>query len=264
MTMEPGDEDDKGAIGRSSTPRLCDPRGMSTPHLSAAPGDIADVVLLPGDPLRAKLIAERFFDDPVCHNEVRGMLGFTGTYKGRRVSVQGTGMGLPSISIYAHELITVFGAKTLVRVGTCGALQPGIKLRDLVLAQSASTDSSLIANRFRGMAYAPTADFDLLRRAWDSATARGFAVHVGNVLSSDTFYDLDDPDGWKLWARYGVLAVEMEAAGLYTVAARHGVRALTALMVSDSLVTHESLSPAERQSGFAEMVTAALDAALDA
>ena len=220
---------------------------MSTPHLSAAPGDIADVVLLPGDPLRAKLIAERFFDDPVCHNEVRGMLGFTGTYKGRRVSVQGTGMGLPSLSIYAHELITAFGAKTLLR-----------------LAQSASTDSSLVANRFRGMAYAPTADFDLLRRAWDSATARGFAVHVGNVLSSDTFYDVDEPDGWKLWARYGVLAVEMEAAGLYTAAARHGVRALTALMVSDSLVTHESLSPAERQSGFAEMVTAALDAALGA
>jgi purine-nucleoside phosphorylase len=237
---------------------------MSTPHLAAKPGDIADVVLLPGDPLRAKLIAERFFDDAVCHNEVRGMLGFTGTYKGRRVSVQGSGMGMPSISIYAHELVTVFGAKTLVRVGTCGALQPHLALRDLVLAQSASTDSAMIASRFHGMTYAPTADFDLLRRAWDSATARGFSVHVGNVLSTDTFYDVDAPEGWKLWARYGVLVAEMEAAALYAIAARHGVRALAALMVSDSLVTGASMSPAERQSGFAEMVTAALDAALDA
>lgn len=235
---------------------------MSTPHLSAKPGDIADIVLLPGDPLRAKLIAERFFEDAVCHNEVRGMLGFTGTYRGRRVSVQGTGMGLPSIGIYAHELVTVYGAKTLIRVGTCGALQPHLGLRELVLAQSASTDSSLISTRFRGMAFAPTADFDLLRRAWQSATARGFTVHVGNVLSTDTFYDVDAPDSWTLWARYGVLAAEMEAAGLYTLAARHGVRALAALMVSDSLVSHQSLSPADRQSGFVEMVTAALDAAV--
>jgi purine-nucleoside phosphorylase len=235
---------------------------MSTPHLAAKPGDIADIVLLPGDPLRAKLIAERFFESPACYNEVRGMLGFTGIYKGRRVSVQGSGMGIPSISIYAHELVTVYGAKTLVRVGTCGAIQPHLRLRELVLAQSASTDSSLISTRFKGMAYAPTADFDLLRRAWESASAHGFKVHVGNVLSTDTFYDADDPESWKLWARYGVLVAEMEAAGLYTLASRHGVRALAVLMVSDSLVTHETMSPAERQSGFAEMVTAALDAAV--
>jgi purine-nucleoside phosphorylase len=234
---------------------------MTTPHLAAKPGDIADIVLLPGDPLRAKLIAERFFEDPRCYNEVRGMLGFTGTYKGRRVSVQGTGMGIPSIAIYAHELMTAFGAKTLIRVGTCGALQSHVGLRELVLAQSASTDSSMISTRFKGMAFAPTADFDLLRRAWQSATARGFTVHVGNVLSTDTFYD-EDPDAWKLWARYNVLVAEMEAAGLYTLAARHGARALAALMVSDSLVTHQSLSPADRQTGFVEMVTAALDAAI--
>lgn len=234
---------------------------MTTPHLAAKPGDIADIVLLPGDPLRAKLIAERFFEDPRCYNEVRGMYGFTGTYKGRRVSVQGTGMGVPSISIYTHELITAFGAKTLIRVGTCGALQTHVGLRELVLAQSASTDSSVVMGRFKGMNYAPTADFGLLRKAWDSAISRGFTVHVGNILSTDTFYD-EDPEGWKLWARYGVLAAEMEAAGLYTIAARHGVRALTALMVSDSLVTHQSISPADRQTGFVEMVTVALEAAI--
>ncbi len=234
---------------------------MATPHLSAKPGDIADIVLLPGDPLRAKLIAERFFEDPVCHNEVRGMLGYTGTYKGRRVSVQGTGMGIPSIGIYAHELVNTYGARTLVRVGTCGSLQEHVQLRELVLAQAASTDSSLIQTRFRGMAYAPTADFGLLRRAWEVARAEGFTVHVGNVLSTDTFYD-EDRDAWRLWARYGVLACEMEAAGLYTLAARHGVRSLAALMVSDSLVKHQAMSPEERQSGFVQMVTCALEAAI--
>lgn len=234
---------------------------MSTPHLSAKPGDIADIVLLPGDPLRAKLIAERFFESPKCHNEVRGMLGYTGTYKGRRVSVQGTGMGIPSISIYASELMNTYGAKTLVRVGTCGAIQPAVKLRDLVIAQSASTDSSIISTRFKGMAYAPAADYELLSRSVNSARARGFQVHVGNVLSTDTFYD-EDPAAWTLWARYNVLALEMEAAGLYTLAARHGARALAVLMVSDSLITHGKLSPEERQTGFADMVTAALDAAI--
>lgn len=233
---------------------------MPTPHLAAKPGDIADIVLLPGDPLRAKLIAERFFQDPVCYNEVRGMYGFTGTYKGRRVSVQGTGMGIPSCSIYVHELLNFYGAKTLVRVGTCGAIQPQVGVRELVLAMSASTDSSLIATRFGGAAFAPTADFGLLRRAWDAAVARGFKVHVGNVLSTDTFYDEDET--WKRWARYGVLAAEMEAAGLYTLAARYGARALAALMVSDQLVSHEAISPEDRQTGFAEMVTAALEAAV--
>ncbi|MFO0603282.1 MAG: purine-nucleoside phosphorylase [Polyangiales bacterium] len=234
---------------------------MATPHLSAKPGDIADIVLLPGDPLRAKLIAERFFTDPVCHNEVRGMLGFTGTYKGRRVSVQGTGMGVPSSAIYATELIRHYGVKTLIRVGTCGTLQTHVGMRELVLAQGASTDSSLVTGRFAGMTYAPLADFGLLRRAWETAVARGFTVHVGNVFSTDTFYD-EDAEAWKRWAAYGVLACEMEAAGLYTLAARHGVRALAALMVSDSLVTHESISPEARQTGFVEMVTCALEAAI--
>lgn len=234
---------------------------MTTPHLAAKPGDIADIVLLPGDPLRAKLIAERFFDAPVCYNEVRGMLGFTGTYKGRRVSVQGTGMGIPSTGIYVSELVREFGARTLIRVGTCGALQSSVKIRDLVFAMSASTDSGVVGLRFPGMTFAPTADFGLLRRAVAAAEAKGYAPHVGNILSTDTFYD-DDPDGWKHWARYGVLACEMEAAGLYTLAARHGVRALAALMVSDSLVTHEKISPEERQTGFAAMVTCALEAAI--
>lgn len=236
---------------------------MATPHLSAKPGDIADIVLLPGDPRRAQLIAERFFTDPVCHNEVRGMLGFTGTYQGRRVSVQGTGMGVPSSAIYVTELIRTYGVKTLVRVGTCGTLQPGVGMRELVLAQGASTDSSLVTGRFPGMTFAPLADFELLRRAHDAAVAHGFKVHVGNVLSTDTFYD-EDPEGWKRWAAYNVLAVEMEAAGLYTLAARHGVRALAALMVSDSLVTHTSISPEARQTGFVEMVTCALAAAVAA
>ncbi|MBK6535438.1 MAG: purine-nucleoside phosphorylase [Deltaproteobacteria bacterium] len=236
---------------------------MPTPHLAAKPGDIADIVLLPGDPLRAKLIAERFFESPTLYNEVRGMLGYTGTYKGRRVSVQGSGMGVPSISIYAHELITEYGARTLIRVGICGSMQPHVGIRDLVLGQSASTDSSTVARRFPGMTFAPTADFHLLHRAWQSANERGFKVHVGNVLSTDTFYDVDQPDGWKTWASHNVLAAEMEAAGLYTIASRFGARALAVLMVSDSLVTHESLSAAERQTGFADMVHAALDAAIE-
>ncbi len=235
---------------------------MPTPHLAAKPGDIADLVLLPGDPLRARLIAERFFEAPTLYNEVRGMLGYTGTYKGRRVSVQGSGMGVPSISIYAHELITEYGARTLIRVGTCGSMQPQVGLRDLVLAQSASTDSSTVTRRFPGMTFAPTADFELLHRAWQSASARGSKVHGGNVLSPDAVYDVDQPDGGKRWATYNVLAVEMEAAGLYAIASRLGVRALTVLMVSDSLVTHESLGSAERQTGFADMVSAALDAAV--
>jgi purine-nucleoside phosphorylase len=234
---------------------------MPTPHLAAKHGDIAEIVLLPGDPLRAKLIAERFFENPVCYNEVRGMFGFTGTYKGHRVSVQGTGMGIPSLSIYAHELMTAYGAKTLVRVGTCGSLQPHVGLRELVLAQAASTDSSVVQGRFKGMNFCPTADFDLLRKAYESAMKHGFKVHVGNIFSTDTFYD-EDPNAWKHWALYNVLAVEMEAAGLYTLAARHGARALACLMVSDSLVTHQSITSEARQTGFVEMVTAALEAAV--
>lgn len=232
-----------------------------TVHLNAKEGQIAPTVLLPGDPLRAQHIAETFFENPVQHNSVRGMLGFTGTYKGQPVSVQGTGMGIPSISIYAHELITGYGCTTLVRVGTCGSFQEKVKVRDVVLAQAASTDSNVNKIRFSGRDYAPTADFGLLMAAYQAAQRRGLSPHVGNVLSSDTFYH-DDPEEFRIWPRFGVLAVEMEAAGLYTVAAKHGVRALTVLTVSDHLITHEVTSAEERQTSFNAMVEVALEAAL--
>ena len=183
-------------------------------HIAAQAGDIAETILLPGDPLRAKHIAETMLENPVCYNEIRGMLGFTGTYKGQRVSVQGTGMGMPSISIYAHELINSYGVKNLIRVGTCGALQPHLKLRDVIIAMSASTNSAMNQQAFKGMTFAPTANFELLRRAYEVAVAKGYTVNVGTILSSDAFYT-HDPEEWKLWAEFGVLAVEMEAAALY-------------------------------------------------
>ncbi|MDI6601191.1 MAG: purine-nucleoside phosphorylase [Thermoanaerobacteraceae bacterium] len=229
-------------------------------HIGAMENDIAKTVLLPGDPLRAKYIAENFLEDAVCYNEVRGMYGYTGTYKGKRVSVQGTGMGIPSISIYANELITQYGVKNLIRVGTCGAMQPGINIRDVILAMSSSTDSAINKLRFNGMDYAPTASFRLLKKAYDVAVERGMDVKVGNVLSSDTFYD-DDPEAWRLWAKFGVLAVEMETAGLYTLAAKYGVDALTILTVSDSLVTGHATSSEEREKTFKDMIEIALEVA---
>lgn len=231
---------------------------MSTPHLGAKKGEIAESVLLPGDPLRAKFIAENFLEDAVCYNEVRGMLGFTGTYKGKRVSVQGTGMGVPSISIYIHELMNFYGVKSLIRIGTCGSMQKEAKLRDVIIAMSASTDSAVNKLRFKGMDYAPTADFDLLRRAWEKAELLGISAKVGNILTSDTFYG-DDPDGWKLWAEYGVLAAEMETAALYTLAAKFKTKALSLLTVSDSIVTHEKTSAEERQTTFKQMMEIALE-----
>lgn len=229
-----------------------------TPHISAPKEAIAEIVLLPGDPLRAKHIAESFLEDPVLYNQVRGMLGYTGTYRGRRVSVQGTGMGIPSANIYIHELIQFYGCKTLVRVGTAGAIQPHLRLRDLVIAQAACTDSSLNNLRFGGQNYAPIASFSLLYRAFERAQARGMPVYVGNVLSTDTFYP-EDPEAYRLWAQYGVLAVEMEAAGLYTLAARFGVEALCILTVSDHLITGERSTPEERQETFNQMVELALE-----
>ena len=231
---------------------------MSTPHLGAKKGEIAESVLLPGDPLRAKYIAETFLEDAVCYNEVRGMLGFTGTYKGKRVSIQGTGMGIPSISIYVHELMNFYGVKNLIRIGTCGSMQEDVKLRDVVIAMSASTDSSVNKLRFGGMDFAPTADFDLLRRAWEKAAGLGISAKVGNVLTSDTFYN-DDPEGWKLWAEYGVLTAEMETAALYTLAAKFKTKALSLLTVSDSIVTHEACSAEERQTTFNQMIEVALE-----
>ncbi|WP_293915316.1 purine-nucleoside phosphorylase [Deinococcus sp.] len=230
-------------------------------HLNAAPGQIAPTVLLPGDPLRAQHIAQTFFENPVQHNSVRGMLGFTGSYKGQAVSVQGTGMGMASAGIYIHELIHGYGAQTLIRVGTCGSYHEGVQVRDLILAQAACTDSNINNLRFGASNYAPIADFGLLLGAYQSAKARGVSAHVGNILSSDTFYQ-DDPDRYKLWAQFGLLGVEMEAAQLYTLAAKFGVRALTVLTVSDHLVTRQATSADERQQTFDQMVEVALDAAL--
>jgi purine-nucleoside phosphorylase len=229
-----------------------------TPHMEAKLGDVAEAVLLPGDPLRAKYIAENFLENPVLYNQVRGMLGYTGTYKGKRVSVQGTGMGIPSASIYAHELVSFYGCKTLVRVGTCGAMQPQVKIRDIVIAQAACTDSAINTKRFMGQSYAPIATFDLLQKAYTKAQAKQMPVHVGNILSSDVFYQ-DTPDAQAIWAKYGVLAVEMEAAGLYTLAAQLGVHALCILTVSDHLITHERTTPAERQETFGQMIEVALE-----
>ena len=229
-------------------------------HIGAKKRDIASTVLLPGDPLRAKYIAENFLTDAACYNEVRGMYGYTGTYKGKRVSVQGTGMGIPSISIYLNELITSYKAKNLIRIGSCGSMQPDIKIRDVILAMSASTDSYINKIRFTGMDYASTANFNLLKKAYDIALEKSISVKVGSVLTTDTFYH-DEPNSWKHWANYGVLAVEMETAALYTLAAKFKVNALSILTVSDSLVTREETTSEERQKTFNQMVEVALELA---
>jgi len=228
-------------------------------HIGANEGDIAETVLLPGDPLRAKHIAETMLEDTQCYNEVRGMLGFTGTYNGKRVSVQGTGMGMPSASIYISELIMFYGAKNLVRIGSCGAMQPELKLRDVIIAMSACTNSNVNRIRFDGLDFAPTADFDLLLKAYETAKTKGIDAKVGSILSSDTFYD--DKNQWEMWAAYGILAVEMEAAALYTLAAKHGVNALTILTVSDSLVTKQEEPSEVREKAFTQMVEIALELA---
>jgi len=229
-------------------------------HINAKTNEIAETVLMPGDPLRAKWIAETFLDQAVCYNEVRGMLGFTGEYEGKRVSVQGSGMGIPSALIYYHELIKDFGVKKIIRLGTAGSYQKDVHLKDIILAMSASTTSGINNNRFINMDYAPTADFDLLLEAARFAKEHKIPIKAGNVLSSDEFYD-DNPDFYKEWANYGVLCVEMEAAGLYTVAAKHQVQALAILTISDSLVTGESCSIEERESTFKNMVTIGLQLA---
>jgi purine-nucleoside phosphorylase len=228
-------------------------------HIGAKENEIAESILLPGDPLRAKYIAENFLENPVCYNEVRGMLGYTGTYKGKKVSVQGTGMGVPSISIYVHELINNYGVKNLVRVGTCGALQKDVKVRDVILAMSASTDSAVNRIRFKGIDYAPTASFELLKKAYDGALGKGLNVRVGSVFTSDTFYG-DDKEIIELYAIHQILAVEMETAALYTLAAKFGVNALSVLTVSDHIITGESTTSEERQTTFNEMIQVALEA----
>jgi len=229
-------------------------------HIGAKENDIAETILLPGDPLRAKYIAENYLENAVCYNEVRGMYGFTGSYKGKRISVQGTGMGVPSISIYVNELITSYNVKNLIRIGSCGSLQENIKVRDIILAMSSSTDSGINKLRFDGMDYAPTASFQLLKKAYDVAVSKSIEPKVGNILTSDTFYH-DDRDSWKKWAAFGVLAVEMETTALYTLAAKYNVNALTILTVSDSLVTGEETTSEERQKTFTEMMEIALELA---
>lgn len=214
---------------------------------------------MPGDPLRAKWIAETYLTDPVCYSSVRNMYGYTGTYQGRRLSIQGSGMGMPSASIYAHELLAEFGVKTLVRIGSAGAITPQLGLRDVVAAIGASSESAMNRSRFAGaIDYAPVADFGLLRRAVDVAEQHGKTVHVGQVLSADTFYTDDQPDLYPKLAEYGVLAVEMEAAALYTLAAKFSARALALVTVSDNLVTSEHMSSEDRERSFADMVEVAL------
>ncbi len=229
-------------------------------HINARKGEIADTVLLPGDPLRAKWIAETFLEEAVCYNEVRGMLGFTGYFKGKRISVQGSGMGVPSALIYYHELIANYDAKTLIRVGTAGSFQNELGLRDVVLAMSASTTSSINDERFPSAHFAPTAHFELFQKAVEFARAENIPVKAGNVLTHDLYYD-DDAEDYKRWAAYGVLCVEMETAGLYTVASKHGVRALSVLTISDSLVTGKITSPEDREHSFRDMVKIALNIA---
>lgn len=229
---------------------------MST-HINAKEGEIAETVLLPGDPLRAKWIAENYFENPVCYNTVRGMFGYTGTFKNKPVSVQGTGMGIPSTLIYTHELINNFKVKNLIRVGSAGSYQAEIKLREIVIAMSACSTSGVNRSRFHNADYAPTAHFDLLMKVGLYAFEHKIPVKAGIVLSTDEFYE-DDPEYYKKWAEFGVLCVEMETAGLYTIAARNKVKALSLLTISDSFITREHLSSEERENSFHQMVELAL------
>lgn len=234
---------------------------IPTPHLEVKEqGLIAETVLLPGDPLRAKFIAETYLENPVQFNAVRNMLGFTGTYKGKKVSVMGSGMGMPSIGIYSYELIHFYGVKNLIRVGSCGSYQKDVDLYDIIIAQSASTNSNYLSQFDLPGIWAPTASWDLLKKAVDVAEEKGYKYHVGNILSSDIFYG-DTPDVWQKWAKMGVLGVEMEAAALYANAARAGVNALAILTVSDSLVTQEETTSEERQTAFTQMMEIALEIA---
>lgn len=231
-------------------------------HIAAKPGEIAGTVLLPGDPLRAKFIAENYLEKAVCYTDVRNMLGFTGLYKGKKISVQGTGMGIPSISIYVNELFRDYEVRRAIRIGTAGALQEHIGLRDLILAMSASTDSG--ANTIRlgvGRYLAPAASFSLLKFAYDYASGRGWKPLAGPVVSSDIFYT-EEREEWRLWAKWGCLAVEMECAELYTLAAKYDREALGILTVSDSMVSREVISAEERQTGFTRMMETALETAV--
>ena len=231
---------------------------MATPHINAEAGDFAETVLMPGDPLRAKFIAERFLDAPRQVSDVRGMLGFTGSYKGQRLSLMGHGIGIPSCSLYCTELINEFGVKRLVRVGSCGTVSKAVGLRDLIIAMGACTDSKVNRVRFRGHDFAAIADYRLLQAAVTIAEQRGLSCHVGNLFSSDLFYT-PEPEIFGLLEKYNVLGVEMETAGIYGLAAEFGVKALAICTVSDHITNEQRLSAAERQSGFRDMIELALE-----
>ncbi|MDR2518554.1 MAG: purine-nucleoside phosphorylase [Spirochaetaceae bacterium] len=230
-------------------------------HIGAKSGEIAEAILLPGDPLRAKFIAETFLEKPVQYNAIRNMLGFTGLYKGKPVSVQGTGMGIPSISIYVNELFREYAVRRAIRIGTAGSIQEDARLRDVVLASAASTDSGANHVRFKGRSFAPAASFNLLKTAFETARAKGWDPKVGTVVSSDMFYG-EYPDDWKLWASFGCLAVEMETAELYTLANKYRREALALLTISDSLITGETTSSEERETAFTRMMEIALETAV--
>ena len=230
-------------------------------HIAAKIGDIAETVLLPGDPKRAKWIAENYLENFFCYTDIRGMLGFTGTYKGKRISVQGTGMGIPSISIYITELMKDYGVKNLIRVGSAGSYQKDIKVRDIVIPMSTSTDSNINNRRFNGANFSPTVNFELFRIALKVTEEKNIKIKAGNILTSDEFYN-DNSDYYKKWADFGVLAVEMETAGLYILAAKYKAKALSILTISDSLVSPEITSAEEREKTFSEMIELALETAV--
>ena len=236
---------------------------IPTPHIGAREGEIAERVIMAGDPLRAKFMAETFLDSPVQYNAVRGMLGYTGTYKGKRVSVQGHGMGMPSIGIYTYELFNFYGVKRIIRTGSAGAYHPDLHVGDIVIAQGACDNSNFAAQFRLPGTFAPIADFNLLRAAVEKAETMGINFRVGNILASEIFYN-DDPEAWKSWQKMGVLAVEMEASALYMNAARSGNQALCICTVSDSLVTHEETTAEQREKTFTDMMEIALDTAWDA
>lgn len=233
---------------------------MSTPHIGAKMGDIAETVLMPGDPLRAKFIAETFLEDVVQFNTVRNMFGYTGTYKGKKISVMGSGMGVPSIGIYSYELIHFYGVKNLIRIGSCGAIQKDLQLYDVIFGIGASTNSNFAHQYNLPGTYSATASYELLEKAKRAADEKGTHVTIGNILSSDTFYS-EDPTEVERWAKMGVLAIEMEAFALYCNAARAGVNALCILTVSDSIVNKEETTAEEREKSFTRMMEIALELA---
>jgi len=230
-------------------------------HINAKKDEIAEVILLPGDPLRAKYVAENFLENPVQYNNVRNIFGYTGTFKGKRVSVQGTGMGIPSISIYVNELFREYDVKRAIRIGTAGTINKNVNLRDIVLAMSACTDSNVNNIRFGGRNFAPTASFNLLKTAWDIAVSKGWQPKTGSVVSADMFYT-EEKEDWKLWAKFGCLAIEMECAELYTLAAKYNREALGIITISDNIITGETTTAQERQTTFTGMMEVALETAI--